>query len=233
MKGQTGIHLENTEEGEWLQQYIEKTAPALGFVNGREYYIYHFRSKNSPILRNDERRTANLTFRGRTYYNIVLQYDTYTDEVIYSYDTVTVDNKIPRVSLNKYDVISFDLCFDYDTLHFRYLSGASDPTFSLPDGYYEVVLESKSRFIIRHKSEKYTNLDYMNSYAIDEYLYHPIFYINTGDGFQKITSRKQFIKLFSPAAAQISRFLRTNRIKFRKADKGQITRVLKYYEQID
>jgi len=233
MKGQAGIQLVNAEGGEWLQQYFEKTAPPLGFVSGCEYYPYYFRARTSPILRGEEIRTAILTFQGRMYNNLVLQYDTYTDEVVYSYDTISVGNKIPMVSLNKYDASSFDLCFDKDTLHFRYLSNDTDPAFSLPGGYYEVVHDSKTQFIIRHRSDKYTILESNNAYAIDDYLYDPIEYINTGAGFQRITSRKQFIKSFGSASAQISRFLRTNRIRIKEADKGQVTRVLKYYEQLD
>ena len=51
MKGQTGIHLENTEEGEWLQQYIEKTAPALGFVNADSTHMFLKEATSSKIQR--------------------------------------------------------------------------------------------------------------------------------------------------------------------------------------
>ena len=232
-KAQVDIQLDKIEGGEWLQLYLDQTDSEIGFVHGKEYYPYYYRSVNSPVLRAEERRTASLTFDGRTYDNIVLQYDTYTDEVIYTYDNLFIDDKIRKVSLNKYDVGSFDLCFSGDTMHFRYFAQANDSLFNLSDGFYEVVRDSKTKCVIRHQSEKNIVLNSPGSYAFDDYLYKPVCYINTGDGYQKFTSRKQFTRLFNSSSVQISRFLRSNRIRIKKADKVQISEVLKYYEQLN
>jgi hypothetical protein len=233
IKGQVHIHLDKIEGGDWLQLYLDQTGSEIGFVNGKEYYPYYYRSMNSPIFRADERRKASLTFDRRIYDNLVLQYDTYLDEVIFTYDTLFLGDKIRMVSLNKYNVSSFDLYFSGDTIHFRYYAKEKDPDFNLSDGFYEVVHDSKTKCIIRHQSEKYTILDSPGSYAFDDYLYKPGCYINTGDGYQKITSRKQFTRLFNSSSVQISRFLRTNRIRIKEADKGQISGVLKYYEKLN
>ena len=233
VKSQDDIHIDKIEGGDWLRFYLDQTSIKRGFVNGREYYDYYFRSMHSPILRDDEPRTAILTFRGRTYNNLDLQYDTYTDEVVYAYDSLILGDKFRKVSLNKYDVDRFDLCFRKDTMHFMYLSTEIDSSFSLNDGFYEIAHDSKTKFIIRHVSVKYTILDSPGTYAIDDYQYKPVNYINTGDGYKKITSRKQFVRLFNSSSSQISRFLRTNRINIRKADKRQISVVLNYYEQLN
>jgi len=233
IKAQVEIHLDGTGGEEWLQPYLDQTGSEYGFVYGKEYYPYYYRARNSPILRDDERRTASLTFDGRTYDNLELQYDTYIDAVVYGYESLPLENKMRKVSLNKYELSSFDLYFIADTMHFRYFAHDRDTSFNLDDGFYEVVRDSKTKFIIRHRSEKYINLNTPDRHAFDDYLYKPLFYINTGDGYQKITSRKHFTGLFNAGAGKVSRFLRAARIRIRKADKRQICEVLQYYEQLD
>lgn len=232
-KSQDGTHGNQAAAGDWLQSYLKQTGSERSFIYGREYYPYYYRSRRSPILRSDERRTASLTFCGRTYDKLILQYDTFTDEVIYTYDSLVFGNKIRKVSLNRYYVSSFNLFFRSDTMHFRFLTKRNDSTFNLSDGYYEVVHDSRTRYIVRHESYRLRLLGAPGQYALEDYQYQPCGYIDTGDGYQKITSRRQFLKLLSPYSAEIRRFLRSNKISIRNPDKQLVSEVLKYFEQLN
>jgi hypothetical protein len=203
--------------------YVVESGSGNNFIGGREYRGYYFRSDNKPILFYGRERTASLVYKGRTYSDLVLQYDTYLDEVIY-----TVYNKwdASQVALNSDNISRFDLCFDGDTLTFRYISDELEPSFNLDDGYYEVVHDGKCKYIIKHESTHY-----MRS-GVDEYAYKPTGYVMTGDGFNKITSRKQFVNMFGSNSKEIKQFIGSNGIRIRKAGKYQIENILKYYEGI-
>jgi hypothetical protein len=207
--------------------YLEKTGIERALVDGKDYFPYYYRSQNKPLLRYNEERSASLIIHERSFSNLVLQYDTYTDELIYSDDHLIFNNRICQVSLNKNEVSSFDLYFRHDTLHFRYFSKDNDRGFGLDDGFYEVVYEGETEYLIRHKSSVYQTID-----KIDEYSYKPVSYIKITNGFSEITSKEKFIALFGKKSDNIRHFLRQKRIRIQKAAKKQISEVLKYFESL-
>jgi hypothetical protein len=108
---------------------------------------------------------------------------------------------------------------------FRYFRKDRDTTFNLQDGFYEVVRDMPTGYIIKHVSTKFISFN-----KTEEYRYAPVSYIRISDGFSMITSRKQFISLFGDRSEEIRHFLRQKRIKIPGAGKRQITDVLQYYE---
>ena len=197
------------------------------FIFGKEYVPYYFRSQENPILRFNEERSASLVFNGRSYDHIILQYDTFTDEVIYTDDTLIFNDRFCKVALNSDYVNGFDLYFKVDTLTFRYFRKDQDTTFNLKEGFYEVVFDSGCKFLIKYVSSRYVYK------GIDEYYYHPVRYVKIRDGYSKLSSKKQFISLFGDRSEEVRQYLHDQKIKFRKADKKQIADVLKFYENLN
>jgi len=205
--------------------YLDKTGSEREYIDGRDYFQYYYRSKTTPLLRPGEERSASLTIHGRSYKGLDLQYDTYTDEVVFTDDSLIYNDRVRQVSLNKYQVIRFDLCFRHDTLHFRYFSTESDTNFNLPEGFYEVAYEMKTKLLVRHVSSVHISPD-----KIADYVYKPVNYIRVSDSYAEVRSRKQFLSLFGNRSDEISRFIRQKHVRINKADKKQIAEVLKYYE---
>ena len=121
-------------------------------VNGKEYIPYYFRSKYKPLLYSDRKHKSSLTLNGRRYDNLMLEYDTFKDELIYSDSLKLIDNKVFMISLNKDPVDGFSFYFGSDSLYFRYFSSETNLNFNLPEGFYEVGYDGKTKFIIKHKS---------------------------------------------------------------------------------
>jgi len=201
--------------------YLVESGSDSSFISGREYRGYYFRSDYKPILFFGRDRTASLVYKGRTYNNLLLQYDTYLDQVIYM---VYSNWDASQLALNSDNISRFDLCFKDDTLTFRYVSDELYPSFNLDDGFYEVVYDGKCKYIIRHGSTHYMRN------GVDEYGYKPAGYVLTDGGFAKITSRKQFVNLFGSKSKEIKQFIGSNGIRIRKADKNQIKKILVFYE---
>jgi hypothetical protein len=203
--------------------YVVEAGCGSDFISGREYRGYYYRSDHKPILYYGRERTASLIYKGRTYSGLVLQYDTYLDQVIY----MVYNNGVAgQVVLNSDDISRFDLYFDHDTLTLRYISDEQFDAFNLDDGFYEVVHDGRCKFIIRHGSTSYM----LN--GVDEYDYKPTGYVMVNDGFMKLTSRKQFLKLFGSKSKEIKQFIADRNISIGRADKHQIEDILIYYENI-
>ena len=206
--------------------YLHKIDPSYELINGREYFQYYFRCQFKPILFIDREHLSSITLKGKKYDDIYLDYDTYTDEVIYIDSTRFGIYSPLRVALNKENVDCFELCFGNDTMTFRYFTKDKDPLFDLQNGFYEVVLEGDSKYLIKHKSI----LREMT--GIDEYIYTRVGYVNIGNGFSKITTARQLVKIFGNRSEEVKKFIKKSGIKIRKADKSQIMCVLRYYNNI-
>jgi hypothetical protein len=213
------------EQLEYLDSlYLYGSGAWRDMINGRDYIRYFFRSTDKPLLRAEEERSGSLIFRGRKYEDLPLQYDTYTGEVIFTDSKLILNNKICEVALNSDNISRFDLYFRHDTMTFK--NFRNEPDFNLEEGFYEVVHDGECKYIIRHVST--LNL----SDGEEKYPYAPESYIRVADKFVRTVSTTQFLKLFGDRSDAIRQYMRKEKIRLQKADKRQITDILKYYERL-
>lgn len=206
--------------------YVSETHIEKQFVNGTDYIRYYFNSHTNPTLRVNDPHTGVIFFDDRRYPVNELQYDTFKGQLVYSDGALIFKNRMRQIALNSDHIWGFDLCFRFDTLKFRYFSQEIDPGFNLSKGYYETVYSNKCSFIIRHISTS----SIIN--GIEEYYYNPVRYVSLGNGYTRITSRKQFVNLFGDKHADIKRFMKKNDIFLKRAPKNQLTEVLRFYESL-
>ena len=195
-------------------------------VNGRGYIPYYFRSKEKPLLYFDRRHKSSMTLNGRRYDNLMLEYDTFKDELLYSDSLKLIDNEVFMISMNKDLVDGFCFYFGSDSLYFRYFSSETNMNFNLSEGFYEVGYDGHTKLIVKHKSLL------LVKEGNEEYVYKPAYFIMVNDGYTKITSKKVFLSLFGDSAGEIKKFIGTNKVRLRKANKNEIATVLKYYDSL-
>jgi hypothetical protein len=195
-------------------------------VNGKDYIPYYFRSKFKPLLYFDRVHQSSLTLAGRRYDNLMLEYDTFKDELIYWDSLKFIDNRVFKISLNNDPVDGFSFYFGPDSLSFRYFSIEKDMNFNLPEGYYEVAYEGESKFLIKHRSYL------LVKEGLDEYIYSPADFIMVNKEYIKITNKRGFLKLFGEKSDAVKKFMRTNKVHIHKADKHEIATILKYYDSL-
>lgn len=206
--------------------YYQNVGSTYKLINGKEYVPYYNRSKLKPLLLIDKKHTASISLNERKYENVYLEYDTYADELIYFDKSRIINNRLYQIALNKDPIVSFSLYTEMDSLVFRYLNSDKDIKFNLAGGFYEVVYEGNSKYIIKHQSTVH------EKEGIDEYYYTPVNYISVGDKYYRIRSSRGFIKLFGDKSDEIRKFMHTSKVNIRKTDKKQIVKVLKYYDKL-
>ncbi len=193
-------------------------------INGRDYFPYYYRSTLKPLLFPGKPRNATLILNGRTYTNVMLEYDTFTDEVILADTTLVFNGRLYEVSLNSNIINRFILMFDSDTLDFRFFT--SNDEFSLASGFYELAKAGDCSYVIRHRSVTHERN------AIDQYFYSPVGYVSTGGVFERIKPSGRFFSIFGENAGEVRAYVRQNKINLRKADKDQIINILDYFESL-
>lgn len=226
----------NREEGRFAESeaarneyldslYLAVTGMTHAYINGHEYYPYHYRSKYKPMLFHGKERTSSITVNDKQFDDLILQYDTYTDEVLFSEIENAHGKHLHQIAINREIIDQFTLFFRDDTLRFRYV-GEQEAGSSLTPGFYEVAYEGPTVFLIRHRSVMHQRN------GIDEYFWSPVRYIKTADGYQKISSNNKFIKLLGSGSAHMKRILSQRNVNLRKASKRQIIDVLKSYDSL-
>jgi len=207
-----------------MKLYHDRVASQKDLINGREYVPYFWRSETTPLLNSGEEMLSTLIINGRRYENIRLLYDTFLDELIYIDTTRMINFQYPRIVLNKDDVDEAIFNIKGEKMEFRHLRFKGDQSNGLQDGYYEIVSEGSTRFIIRHHSAEYTKD------AVNEYHYLPGKYFYIGGKYHNIKTMKDLLTLCGDKSPELKDFIRSSRIKVRRADKRQMAEVLKKYE---
>jgi len=206
--------------------YYRKVDITDQFINGREFNAYYLKAKIRPLLFDRMKGSGSLIFNGRRYNNLKLEYDTYMDQIIYSDSSKFMNDKLFRIVLNKDPFDGFCLYFVNDSVIFRHFRSGDEGKFNLPEGFYEVVYDGPSKYIIKHQSIPDVNE------GLIVYTYSPYQYIMAGESFSRIKSSKGFVKLFGKDSDTIREFMRKNRIHFRNPEKNEIACVLRYYDTL-
>jgi hypothetical protein len=222
------VNLNTDEPGAQMVKdfYYKSISSPIEIVNGKEYINYFFRHTTTPLLFSNQLFVSTLIFNKRTYNNVKLQYDTYLDEVLYTDTSRMISFEFPRIALNKDLVEGFSFNFRGEFYNFRHLIFPAQSKNSPGDGFYDLVYDGPSMFIIKHRSSIYERA------ALNEYKYSPIRYVFIDGAFRKFVNMKDFIRLFGSNEEEIRNYLHDNRIKIRKTSKDVIAGILKHYDSI-
>lgn len=206
--------------------YYNIIAAPKEIINGEEYLFYFFQSKTNPLFYSREKFNSTLFINNRQYNNVKIQYDTYLDELIYTDTSRIINFEFPRIALNKDIIEGFILFINGESINFRHLRFGEKRGEKIEDGYYEVVYEGPTKYIIRHRSVLYRDE------SLNEYKYSPVHYVSAGDGYYDIKNKKNFILIFGNRSEEIKGFLRKSKMRLKRADKSQIVELLKYYDSL-
>jgi hypothetical protein len=206
--------------------YYKVISEPKEILNGKEYLFYFFQSKTNPLFYSRDKFNAILYINDRQYSNIKIQYDTYLDEVIYTDTSRIINYEFPKIALNRDIIEGFSLCINGDSLKFRHLRFPPGSVDKLENGYYEIVYDGASKYIIKHRSVLYRRE------SLNEYKYSPVNYVRTGGNFFDLGNKKNFVLIFGDKSQEIKTFLHKSKIRINKANKNQIVVALKYYDSL-
>jgi len=212
------------------KKYIRNNSKSLrnkfDILNGTEYKIYFNLNYSHPFLFTKHPNPASIIINGQQINDLRLNYDTYKDELVYN-SRLDFENYYSLIiSLNKDIIDGFILNINNKDLEFKKLVFTDSIYQNMQNGFYEILYDYKSSFIIKHKSE----LKEVES--IDTYNYKPEKYIKINKAYLNIKGRRSFLKAFGNKSKEIKKFLKSSGILFRRATNEQIVNVLKYYDSI-
>ena len=214
----------NTQLNELINFYSGEVLGEDDFRIGREYVEYYNFTISNPFFKPDLRHFGTIKMGERLFEGLDLQYDMFTDQMIYFDSERLLENRFYKIALNEYLLDEVYLIYDQDSILFRYFHSNHALDHQLKNGFYEVVYEGGTELLIQHHAylSKKDGLDY--------YVYDPRQFIKIGDRYHKFKSKRSLMKLLGEHAAEVKRYIRSKNIYFRLAKKDDLSGILKYYD---
>jgi hypothetical protein len=237
--GQQGIISDNHDDrnsriapselqaGDIRDLYFSQVSYPREIVYGKEYLSYYYRSNVIPLLNSGKEFNATLILNGRKYENILLQYDTFLDEVIYTDTSMMINFQFPKIALNKNAISSFTLYTETGSMQFEYVKFPSSGNAKFQDGFYEIAYNGRVKLLIKHVSKEYTT-----SQALINYEYTPQMLVFSGNEYYRLKGKRSLISIFSNSTDDFGKQLKEAGIKSKITDKNQVINVLKYFDAL-
>jgi len=203
--------------------YQDVLHPSDALLHGREYKVYFDPMHSKVLIPENPNPTASVLIRNKMYQNVILQYDTYKDLLVYQNLNIRINNLITPVIINRNIIEEFTLQLPSGPARFRYLSFPEDQEGLLSSAFYEIVTEGVCQFIIDHSAfRKVEEGRVAYKYKTERYI------INAGV-ITRIRGKKSLLKALTDEAAEVSAYLKRSNILVKRADKEQIKDVVDHY----
>lgn len=216
-----------TDEKAILQTLLQYTSGVYGsdeaLINGFAYTHSNVQADGNPYFQDDIFSHASLSICDKIFKVESLKYDIVNDKLILLV-TLKSGARFP-IQLNN----EFIQQFDFFQSNF-YPATKFFPTKEVK-GFVDLVYSGSFIFVTKYKKElvkMYSKVDPFGKYSetqINHYL------IRDGSA-KRIKSKKNLLDSFTPYQKDISRYMKSNKIKFKKATHQQMAQLLSYCDEL-
>lgn len=207
-----------------LKGYDEAIENQLLIYNGIRYTPFKKPYDGSPYFRGEQWESGSLIYDDQRFENISMMYDNYLDKLIIEhYDRL---KGAAHIELRSYHVKKFEL----RNAVFIYLAPDSVAGDALAAGFYEIMYDGKVKYIVKRSKKLKEDIN-SNKLHLE---FQPLnrYYIVMNDHYHLIRNKRTMKKAFGEDKKTISRFIKSNRLKFNKRKiETSILRTIQYYDQ--
>ncbi|HVM87431.1 MAG TPA: hypothetical protein VMT76_04535 [Puia sp.] len=202
----------------FYRKYIDEN---IGLNNGSEYVAYDFRIKGHPYFESGTLQKGNVMYCGTLYDEIDMAYDIVEDALI-----ILKNDDNVRIRLAKEKIDSF-LWLDH--FFVRLVQDSNNKT-SVPTGFYDrlyngqIKLYARRKKIIMEKIEGNENERWFQEN--DAYIIHK------DKSYYPVQKESDLFNLLNDKKKEIKKYLRKNKIKFRKEKETAILAAIVYYDKL-
>jgi hypothetical protein len=189
-------------------------------LNGRIWRNQYSKAVGDQFFLTNSFLNGTVTFDGRKFDNLDLQFDIVNDELILKIESY------PIIIMNKEMVDSFSLASGNRIYH---IFNAGNDSSGALKGYVNVLYDGPSALYVKY-TKKIQPLAVDGRY--DLFLAEHRTYLRKGAELVSVKSRKKLLNILENRKKEIRHFLRTNRIKLSGKDPDTFVPVLKYYDSI-
>jgi hypothetical protein len=188
--------------------------------NGRIWRNLYPTIKENQFLFSKEFLAASVTIRGKTFSDVRIKYDIFTDEIITPFAPAGM------LQLNKLMVDSFSLIFQNKNYHFIRIP---DGNTAFPGGFYHVVYKGKNTLYARYtkKIEKLADKEEFDKF-------YPInrIYIEQEGKLFNIAGKNDLFRVLNVSKKEVRQFMRENNTRISNEDPFSYIPFLRFIDDL-
>ena len=193
----------------------------ISLYNGSEYLYGGHNIKGFAYYKSADILQGSVMYNGNLYNDVPMRFDLTTNELI----ILDYTNNYPiKLVSSKIDFFIIDSN--------RFINAANTYKFTLPQttGFYEVLYNNKSTVLARKEKQLVlsSKLDENDSH----YQEFDWYYIYANDKLYKVDNEKSVLNVFNNKKAELKKFIKTNKISFRKNFENAIISTAAYYDEL-
>jgi hypothetical protein len=163
---------------------------------------------------------GSLSIGGKTYPNILLKYDIFSDEILTPIDSGKI------LQLNKELVDSFSVIFQDKKYRFTKIKEDSQKIFK---SFVNVIYEGKTALYVKYN--KKIDRSSIEGKSDNFYQTSLIYFVNDKIVYT-ISNKSDLFTIFKKDKAQIRDFIKKNKLKVSKKEPGSFAQIIIYYDSI-
>lgn len=210
------------------EKLINLSEFALGkdirLVNGRMYAQPFMKAKGHPFFKDIHWITGSVNVNGKTFTGLQLNYDIYSDQLVYLDESYDGSRRI--ILLNKNQVGGFTLG---DHL---FIKLKPDDIINIQESQYFEFLYSGEVCLFKKWSKEYesnASQEFPNGKFLDT---KTTWFILKNDKFYRVTNRFALLKVCKDRKEEMKKYFRKNRINVRKGTDQKLIGFIDYYNSL-
>lgn len=212
----TNLFLSSSQE----RLFQDSTRYTQILYNGRIWINTQMQVQGHQFLFSGDFLNGSISEQGRTYKNIMLRYDIFTDEL------TAKNHQGVILQLNKEVIDSFTLNYNYKTWMFVSVTG--DSTKGLT-GYVNVLYRGKTAFYVKYRKA-------IELFAVDGkydkfYELNKMF-IDLNGNVYHFSGRRQLLKLLAEHRKEVRSYINQQKLIIRRDNPESFIPVIKYYDSL-
>ena len=199
--------------------YFNQIGQSAELYNGAEYIRNGQKANGFPFFESNDQLPGDVSCQGIMYHDLRLQYDLVQDELITNNYQHSALIRLPKEKVDSFSI---------EGHHFLRLVVAKTNG-ALPDnGYYEQ-LTSNEMPVFAKRIKKFV---IPNGYEDPEYVQYNTFYLKLNNSFYPVGGKNSLLDLLKDKKDQLKKFIRVNKLNFKKRPEEAIVRTTSYYARL-
>ncbi len=217
---ETGTNPNHTV-GTPLALYHAATVFSPHLYNGPRYHIYDSRAKDHQFFLTEEWQQGSVHYDGQLFENIQLMYD-----IVKGVLVVRHMERSGLVQLQSERISSFSLLKN----RFIKIQEDREKGITINTGFYHILYEGKTQVLARRIKDRQEQIE--NNRVSVYFPEKNFFYIKKDGVYHIIRSKKAALNLFNDQKGALRRYLRENKIKYRKTRELALVQMAIQYDKL-
>lgn len=203
-----------------IQVFLHSMKESSPVYQGREFIPYNQNIKGSPFFMNTEPVNGTLEYNGIEYPNIFFTLDQVADKVVLKNFTNEYLMIAPSEKIRRFNIGN----------HFFFRPETEQKFNGLNDtGFYEILYPGKT-MVVAKKTKKVQY--YPGEDLPYQFTSYSNYFIYDQEIFREVGSQKELISFYKNKDSEIRKFLRNEKINFKKNREEVLVRSAKFYDQL-